>query len=145
MQRLLQGQVNRYRCYAPEFWWMQKIMRILIRTGLWGKGVSLPAHPQMQWGHRQVKIISDVIEQSIHFTDVYRMMIRPLSGGLESNARLFYLPYFPFLFTTGGGAVGSGAYEALSFYITSKPLIIPPPKLHWIMYPSFYNLTDMMT
>ena len=51
----------------------------------------------------------DVIEQSIQFTDVYRMMIRPLSGGLESIARLFYLPYFPFLSTTGGGAVGSGA------------------------------------
>ena len=32
----------------------------------------------------------DVIEQSIQFTDVYRMMIRPLSGGLESIARLFY-------------------------------------------------------
>ena len=89
---------------------MQKIMRILISIELRWRGVSLPAaHPQMQWSHRQVKIISDVIEQSIQFTDVYRMMIRPLSGGLESIARLFYLPYFPFLSTTGGGAVGSGA------------------------------------
>ena len=25
IQRLLQGQVKRYRCYAPEFWWTQKI------------------------------------------------------------------------------------------------------------------------
>ena len=65
-------------------------MRILIRIGLHRKRVSLPAHPEMPWSQTEAKIISDFIEQSIQFTDVYRMMIRPLSGGLESIASLFY-------------------------------------------------------
>ena len=36
---------------------------------------------------------SDVIKQSIRFTNVYRVMIRPLSGGLECVTSLFAWPY----------------------------------------------------
>ena len=64
-------------------------MRTLIRITVQGQDVSVPVHPQMPCGHAEAKIILDIIEQSIQFTDVYRMMIRPLSGGLESIAKLF--------------------------------------------------------
>ena len=58
-------------------------MRILIRFTVQRSGVSLPANPQVLWGFREGRITSDGIKQSIRFTDVYRVMIPPLSGGLE--------------------------------------------------------------
>ena len=58
-------------------------MRILIRFGVQRWGVSLQANPQVQWIHAEGRITSDGMKQSIGFTDVYRVMIPPLSGGLE--------------------------------------------------------------
>ena len=58
-------------------------MRTLIRFTVQRSGVSLPANPQVQWSYREGRITSDGIKQSIRFTDVYQVMIPPLSGGLE--------------------------------------------------------------
>ena len=58
-------------------------MRILIRFTVQRSGVSLPANPQVQCSYREGRITSDGIKQSIRFTDVYRVIIPPLSGGLE--------------------------------------------------------------
>ena len=56
---------------------------------------------------------SGVIKQSIQFTDVYRVMIRPLSGGLESVTRLFAYLFRPSFFMLsairGGGSLTSKA------------------------------------